>query len=130
LADALADFATNPDFVSLGFPLLNATEIPTCGILGQPSCSAEQAVRDILSQNPVAAAWQTPVYSNEAYQLLALAYENITGEGFPEAFKSGLVEALNLKRTSMAPPTNKSNTVLIDVNGVGVSEADLGGENP
>jgi CubicO group peptidase (beta-lactamase class C family) len=84
----------------------------------------------MLEQNPVAASWQTPVYSNPAYQLLAMAYENITGEAFEAAFETGLVKPLGLKRTFWTWPKNDSNTVHVDPPGVNAVEASLGIEDP
>ena len=83
----------------------------------------------MLEQNPVAPSWQTPVYGSETYQLLAMAYENITGEVFADAFKTGLVDPLGLKRTFWTWPGNDSNAVWDDSKGVNMYEASLGLEN-
>ncbi len=76
------------------------------------------------------APWQTPTYSNEAYQLLAMAYENITGEAFTDAFKTALVEPLQLRRTFWKSPRNDSNTMRVDTAGLNTSEGDLGEFDP
>lgn len=76
------------------------------------------------------APWQTPIYSNEAYQLLAMAYENITGEDFADAVESALLDPLGLKRTFWTTPMNNSNTMLVDLPGLNTYEADLGPLDP
>lgn len=42
---------------------------------------------------------QTPLYSNEAFQLLGLVLENITGESFSDLFESRLLKPLGLRHT-------------------------------
>jgi CubicO group peptidase (beta-lactamase class C family) len=83
----------------------------------------------MLEQSPVAPSWQTPVYSSETYQLLAMAYENITGEAFADGFKTGIVEPLGLKRTFWTWPGSDSNAVWADPQDANAFEAGLGLEN-
>jgi CubicO group peptidase (beta-lactamase class C family) len=78
----------------------------------------------------VATSWQTPVYSNEAYELLAQAYLRITGETLGTAFQTGMVNPLNLTRTFWTPPKNDSNMVRVDMEPDGTYEMDLGAEDP
>lgn len=70
----------------------------------------------MLEQNPLAPSWHTPVYSNNGYELLGLALENITGESFGDTFKTSLVEPLNLTRTFLKVPEPASdlNAVLYE----------------
>jgi CubicO group peptidase (beta-lactamase class C family) len=83
-------------------------------------------LRLIEAQNPVASSWETPIYSNEAFQLLAMAFENITGEAISDAFESGLMEPLNLKRSFWKPPSNDSNAVVVNPPGAHRFDEDLG----
>ena len=54
----------------------------------------------------------TPVYSNTAFTLLALALENITGIPFEQMFKESLVDGLNLQHTTMSVPNTSDNGVI------------------
>lgn len=89
-----------------------------------------ESLRLLLQQHPVAPASQGPNYSNEAYQLLSMAYQNITGESFADAFRTGIVEPLDLKRTFYNPPTPDINTVRVDPKGDNTFEIDLGELDP
>lgn len=44
-----------------------------------------------------------PIYSNEAFQILAYALEGITNKTFAQVFEESLVRPLNLTRTSATP---------------------------
>ncbi|KIV81878.1 hypothetical protein PV11_04028 [Exophiala sideris] len=127
---ALGDVSSVPGATLLGLPPLNASEIITCGQPGLNPCSVEESLRLILEQNPVTAPWQTPIYSNEAYQLLAMAYENITGEALADAFEASLVKTLKLKRTFWSTPKNDSNIMWVDAPGINTVETDLGAFDP
>ena len=95
--------------------------------LSKPWDSSEvEFLRLIEAQNPVASSWDTPIYSNEAFQLLAMAFENITGEAISDAFESGLVEPLNLKRSFWKPPVNDSNAIVVNPPGANRFDDDLG----
>ncbi|KIW68111.1 hypothetical protein PV04_04078 [Phialophora macrospora] len=126
---ALADLSSMPGSTALGLPQLTASESTTCGTIGLPACSREESIRLMLQQSPVAPSWQTPVYSSETYQLLAMAYENITGEAFADAFNTGIAHPLGLKRTFWTWPGSDSNAVWADPQGIDAFEADLGLEN-
>ena len=60
----------------------------------------------MLTVFPFSTSFNTPNYSNMAFQLLAYAVENITGTPFPELVKTQLIEPLNLKRTYLSNPGN------------------------
>ncbi|KAF1968689.1 beta-lactamase/transpeptidase-like protein [Bimuria novae-zelandiae CBS 107.79] len=48
---------------------------------------------------PSYAPWQTPTYSNVAYQLLSYALENITGKPFTDSLNDRIIKPLGLNRT-------------------------------
>ena len=79
----------------------------------------------ILKRRPVLPASQTPMYSNMAYQLLAYAVENITGQAFPAMVEENLIKPLRLTRTFLSPPLNDTDAVTVDGWTI-----DLGGEAP
>ena len=68
-------------------------------------------MRLIMNTYPWAPSYRTPNYSNLAFQLLAYAAENITGESFNDLIVSQLIKPLNLTRTSVQIPHNESNAV-------------------
>ena len=43
--------------------------------------------------------WESPTYSNIAYQLLSYALENITGRAFADILQADVIKPLNLQRT-------------------------------
>ena len=45
-----------------------------------------------------------PIYSNVAFQILAYAIEGITNKTYPEAFRSAIMEPLNLTNTYITAP--------------------------
>ena len=56
---------------------------------------------------PSYAPWQTPTYSNVAYQLLAYALENITGKNYTDILNSRVIKPLGLNRTFYDTPPEK-----------------------
>jgi CubicO group peptidase (beta-lactamase class C family) len=66
-------------------------------------------------QHPVISPFQTPLYSNAAYQILAYAVENITGKAISDLFQDSLVEPLNLQGTYYTIP-DSDNTSFIPIN--------------
>ncbi|GKT52276.1 beta-lactamase-like protein sdnR [Colletotrichum spaethianum] len=69
----------------------------------------------MLSQDPATATWHTPVYSNEALQLLGWAYENITGESMEDGFKTSILEPLGLSRSFWSPPKDDPNANVVEL---------------
>jgi len=81
----------------------------------------------IMRTYPWALSTKTPNYSTLAFQLLAYAAENITGESFPDIITKQLIKPLNLTRTSIPIPINDTNTVNYPA---GVWNLDLGELSP
>lgn len=69
----------------------------------------------MLQQDPATMTWHTPVYSNEAFQLLGWAYENITGESMEDGFKANILEPLGLSRSFWSPPKDDPNANIVDL---------------
>jgi len=67
----------------------------------------------MLSVYPLTSAFNTPTYSNMAFQLLAYAVETITGTPFSDLVKRQVIEPLGLKRTFLATPSNLTTDVAI-----------------
>jgi hypothetical protein len=66
----------------------------------------------VLKTYPLAKSYRTPNYSNMAFQLLAYAVENITGQAFPDLVVEQLIEPLGLTRTYVTNPGNDSNAII------------------
>ncbi|KAK0641455.1 beta-lactamase/transpeptidase-like protein [Cercophora newfieldiana] len=94
-----------------GFRMLEDSEIVKCGSFGLRTCNRTEAMRMITKTYPWALSDQTPNYSTLAFQLLAYAAENITGESFPDIVANQLIKPLNLTRTSVPIPHNETNVV-------------------
>lgn len=67
---------------------------------------------DFPIQNPIVASYETPVYSNTAFQILGYALENITGQPMHELFDQHLVEPLGLTSTSYRQPPSPDNSIV------------------
>lgn len=90
----------------------------------------QESLRLILAQHPVTSAYNTPVYSNLAYQLLAMAYEGITGEVFAEAVYSHVARPLNLTRSFWDAPANDPNIISVPFDNGTPAEWSMGIQNP
>ena len=73
-----------------------------------------EAMEMILRKQPVFPAYQSPTYSNMAFQLLAYAIENITGQAFPAMVEDELLTPLGLTRTFLSVPSNDTDAVVVD----------------
>ncbi|KAG4432061.1 hypothetical protein IFR05_012456 [Cadophora sp. M221] len=94
---SLADFPVS----ELNLPPLSEGEKPTCGgSLARPPCPED----GFASRSPVFPTFQTPVYSNAAFQIFALALSRITGKDFKTLMDEALFKPLNLSRTSYTKP--------------------------
>jgi CubicO group peptidase (beta-lactamase class C family) len=107
-------------FTKVGLPQLVPEKIPSCGL--NPPCSREGTsqflpqiesaallnttdfLKGVASRDPVFSSFQTPVYSNSAFQILSYALENITGKDFGTLMEQGIFEPLNLSHTSYMKP--------------------------
>ncbi|KAL0940306.1 uncharacterized protein CTRU02_203069 [Colletotrichum truncatum] len=112
--NGFTDISGVPGVESIGLPRLDDSSITKCGLPGKPACTREESIRLLLQQNPATGTWTTPVYSNEAFQLLGWAYENITGETMEQGFNSAIVKPLGLSRTFWNPPENDPNANVVD----------------
>jgi CubicO group peptidase (beta-lactamase class C family) len=96
-----------------GLRKLKDFERVTCGSEFTPGpCTREQALQYVLRTWPVSQSFQTPNYSNQAFQILAYAVEKITGMPFPDIITEQLIEPLNLTRTFVTNPDDESNAVI------------------
>ncbi|KAF1809860.1 beta-lactamase/transpeptidase-like protein [Eremomyces bilateralis CBS 781.70] len=72
--------------------------------------------RDFLKlmakRRPVNLPSSTPTYSNAAFQLLALAVENINRKPFNTTFDQSFLQPLNMRSSTLGAPNNTKNAVI------------------
>jgi CubicO group peptidase (beta-lactamase class C family) len=59
---------------------------------------------DFARYSPAFASGETPAYSNVAFQLIAYAFEEITGKTFATALQESVLTPLGLTKTSYTAP--------------------------
>lgn len=96
-------------------------EAPDSSFCGQSDaalkfyCNRTDFFNNNLFRGPNLAPFDTPVYANLPFQILAYALENITNTPFTELFQTHLVESHGLKSTFYTVPSS-SNASIIPVN--------------
>ncbi|OHE99991.1 hypothetical protein CORC01_04638 [Colletotrichum orchidophilum] len=109
------DLSGIPGVEDMGLPRLNDSDVIKCGLPEMRPCTREEVIRSMLEQYPASATWHTPVYSNEAFQLIGWAFENITGGPMEHAFKTSILEPLGLSRSFWNPPKDDPNANIVDL---------------
>ncbi|KAH7348865.1 beta-lactamase/transpeptidase-like protein [Rhexocercosporidium sp. MPI-PUGE-AT-0058] len=110
---SLADFDTS----DLNLPPLTQEEKPTCGgSLNRVPCPEDEFLKGFASRDPIFPTFQTPIYSNSAFQILALALARITGRDFKTIVDEELFRPLNLSRTSYEKPDDSLGVIPGDAN--------------
>ena len=61
-------------------------------------------LQGVINHPPVYAPDSTPIYSNPAYAILGLAYQNITGKNITQGLNDLYVKRLGMTSTSMYYP--------------------------
>ncbi|KAL4792670.1 beta-lactamase/transpeptidase-like protein [Aspergillus venezuelensis] len=99
----LGDRATNMEtMMEIGFPELKKALIPKCGLM--PACERDEYFEGPVSRHPVVPSSSSPVYSNDAYQLLGYVIEEMAGDRLERLVNERLIERLNLTRSSYTKP--------------------------
>ncbi|KAI1653525.1 beta-lactamase/transpeptidase-like protein [Daldinia decipiens] len=93
---------TRDNVIEYGFPPLTQDEKPPCGV--DPTCDREQFFNGISLFYPSLAPFQTPAYSNVAFQLLGYALETITGKTFQTLMEESVIKPLGLNNTFLKAP--------------------------
>jgi len=63
-------------------------------------------------RRPIYQPGTTPIYSNAAFQLLALALEKITGKSFASTVQESVLSPLNISTTSIGTPASDVNAIV------------------
>lgn len=91
-------------FETLGFPALNDSSYPPCGVIGlNTACTREQLLAGMLTSDAQAPPQARPVYSNIAYTILAFAIEAATGRDYATQLRDYLTTPLNMPSTIPSP---------------------------
>ncbi|KAK4040428.1 beta-lactamase/transpeptidase-like protein [Parachaetomium inaequale] len=99
-------------FEALGFPPLNDTAYPSCGVIRlNTACTKAELLAGMLTSHAQAPPQSRPVYSNIAYTLLAYALEAATGKNYTTQLHDLLTAPLNMPST-IATPGNDSLAVI------------------
>ncbi|KAF3066495.1 putative beta-lactamase-like 1 [Daldinia childiae] len=93
---------TRDNVIQYGFPPLTQDEKPPCG--AYPTCDRAQFFNGISLFYPSLAPFQTPAYSNVAFQLLGYALETITGKTFQTLMEESVIRPLGLNNTFLKAP--------------------------
>ncbi|KAI0380369.1 beta-lactamase/transpeptidase-like protein [Hypomontagnella monticulosa] len=100
---------TRDNVLQYGFPPLSAEEKPPCG--AYPTCDRAQFFKGIGQFYPSMAPFQTPAYSNVAFQLLGYALETITGQTFQALMEQSVINPLGLNNTFLRAPEDSRGIV-------------------
>ncbi|KAK5710719.1 hypothetical protein LTR15_012875 [Elasticomyces elasticus] len=112
LADVTSDSFDVPVSIANmpAFPQLPADQIPDCGHPSANSswltCSQADYLQGVATGSPIFPAAYTPVYSNEAFALIAIALSNITGRSFEAVFNETLRNTSSLSDTYYTVPSD------------------------
>jgi hypothetical protein len=130
MADGENDISIGPKIS--GFPVIPYNQIPPCDY-AQPdgsfkSCSVEgsyicthkrkfsnritELLLGLVAKPAIFPPSYTPAYSNDAFALLALALEKITGSNFETMFNESIIEAHGLLRTTYTVPSTTEDAVI------------------
>jgi CubicO group peptidase (beta-lactamase class C family) len=84
----------------------------------------------VIEHPPVYPSYTTPVYSNIAFAILALAYEEITKVPFEEGFSRVYNQKLGLSSTTPSQPPKDANAIIPRNESFSLFSYDLGLEAP
>ena len=115
IADSDSSFGspTSKDAIENGYPPLPNGGLP-CDLYGDdlPTCSRAQFLQGLIEHPPVNHPYYTPSYSNVAYAILGLAYENITGVSWAEATDNVFNDKLGMPSTTARLPADGYDAVI------------------
>jgi hypothetical protein len=81
----------------------NAT-LPCPGVKDNGSCTRSDLIRAVKQQKPVFAPNQKSTYCNDAYELLGLVLDAVTGQGYGDYITEAILKPLNMTMSSFATP--------------------------
>ncbi|KAA8643602.1 hypothetical protein EYZ11_006952 [Aspergillus tanneri] len=97
-------FFLEPVYKSLGFPALNESQYPDCGVTGlNKYCSREQIFHELRTMNPVVPVNSKPIYSQLSFLVFSLCLEKATGKNYTQLLHETVIQPLNLSNTGVSP---------------------------
>ncbi|KAK5451815.1 hypothetical protein LTS15_007538 [Exophiala xenobiotica] len=132
---AIQSFQSPPvsDTVNIdGYPPLGNETIIECNSYGDtlPSCSRAQFLRGVIEHPPVYPSYATPTYSNLAYAILGLAYENITGRSILDGQRDTFINKLGMTSTTPTVPGPDADAIIPRNDSFALFTYDIGIQGP
>jgi CubicO group peptidase (beta-lactamase class C family) len=95
----------DPNTIGLPPPLNNRT-LPCPDVANNGSCTSADLLRALKQQNPVFAPDSKSTYSNDAFSLLGLVIERVTGETYSRYVTKEILEPLEMSSSSFEKPSD------------------------
>ncbi|KAK6385612.1 hypothetical protein LTS17_001182 [Exophiala oligosperma] len=116
---SLGDYSVAPytaeQAAAMGFPPLangSSIECSALGPMGLPGCRRDELLQGIINHPPSFRSFHTPFYSNIGFEILGLAYENITGNLIAQDHDHLYRDRLGMKSTSYSAPGADADTII------------------
>ncbi|KAF3481769.1 beta-lactamase [Arthroderma uncinatum] len=91
-------------YLALGFPPLEMSDYPKCGVAGlNKACTPEELLEELVHSHPVAEPYSRPVYSQLSFTLFSLVLANDTGKDYAQMLDENVIRPLGLKNTGVSP---------------------------
>lgn len=104
-----------PLWESLGFPPVNKSDFPPCGVEGlNHGCTEQQLLSGLKKTHPVTPPNYRASYSTISFSVLSYAMQKATGKSFDDLLEENVLKPFNLTGTG-AHPSNTSNAVIPNV---------------
>ena len=85
-------------------PRQGHTTLACPAVVNNGSCTRPDLLRAVKQQKPVFAPNQKSTYSNDAFELLGLALEEVTGQAYSDYITEAILKPLNMTKASFATP--------------------------
>jgi len=91
---------------------------------------ATEFLQGVIDHPPVFPSYTTPSYSNLAYAILGLAYENITGKSLSDGMRDLYHDKLGMTSTTPTAPGDGSDAVIPRNDSYAIFTYDIGIQRP
>ena len=93
------------DSTVIGLPPRQGNTTLACpGVATNGTCTRPDLLRAVKQQKPVFAPNQKSTYSNDAFELLGLALEEVTGQTYSDYITESVLKPLKMTKSSFATP--------------------------
>ncbi|KAL2812086.1 beta-lactamase/transpeptidase-like protein [Aspergillus granulosus] len=105
---------------SLGFPPLEDSEYPRCGVWGlNADCTREEMIESLFTKEQVVPINSKPVYSQLSFTLYTLCLEAHTGKHYSQILEETIYNPLNLTNSGVSPGDTEKAAIPPGVSGWG-----------